>query len=29
LVTDLHIAFQLIRRVVKKLASIGQVIELG
>jgi hypothetical protein len=29
LVTDLHVAFQCIRMVDKKLASIGQVLELG
>jgi hypothetical protein len=29
LVTALHVAFQLTRRVDKKMASIGQVLELG
>ena len=29
LVTDLHVAFQLTRRVDKRMASIGQVLELG
>jgi hypothetical protein len=29
LVTDLHVAFQRTRRVDKKMASIGQVLELG